>query len=258
MKYGSGPLTVVLMHGFCEDKRIYDGIIPHLDQKNFSWFLPDLPGFGDAAKVGLLEHSMTGYSDYIRDWILDQNKGTVILAGHSMGGYVALDFASHYREMVKGLVLIHSQTCADSMEKRRSRDEHLQFLERNGMAKYAARLIPQLYTPEFREQHKDLINEWVDRASKYGQKGVSLALQCMRDRKDHARTLSALKVPVGIIAGAQDPLISQEQILKDSHLAPNTSFHLLEQAGHMGMLESPEAFATALQECVSQLIQIAA
>lgn len=257
IKYGSGPLTVVLMHGFCEDRRIFDGIIPYLDQKNYSWFLPDLPGFGDAAKTGLLEHSITGYADYIRDWILDQSKGTVILAGHSMGGYVALDFAAHYPEQLRGLVLIHSQASADSADKKRSRNEHIQFLEKNGMAKYAARLIPLLYHPKFREEHKDIITGWIEKASKYNSKGVSLALQSMRDRKDHTSTLRSLKFPVGIIAGDLDPVIPIEVSLKESHLASTSSFHLLEQVGHMGMVEAPELLGTTLQKCVDALTQVA-
>lgn len=257
IKYGTGAVSVVLMHGFCEDRRIYDGILPLLDQKNFSWFLPDMPGFGESAKMGLLEISMTGYADYIRDWILDQSKSSVILAGHSMGGYVALDFASHYPEQLKGLVLIHSQAGPDSMEKRRSRDEHIRFLEQQGLAKYAARLIPDLYLAEWRKAHREMVDEWIERASKYGQKGVMLALQCMRDRKDHRDTLAGLKVPVGIIAGAKDPLIPFEVSLDESHLAANTCFEVLEDAGHMGMLESPEAFAQALQGCVNQMVQIA-
>lgn len=258
IKHGSGPLTVVLMHGFCEDRRIFEGILPYLDQKNYSWFLPDLPGFGDASKTGLLEHSITGYADYIRDWILDQSKGTVILVGHSMGGYVALDFASHYPEQLRGLILLHSQAAADNVEKKRSRDEHIQFLEKNGMAKYAARLIPALYHTKYRESHKELIGTWVERAAKYNQKGVSLALQCMRDRKDHTDTLGALKCPVGIIAGGIDPLIPREVSLKESHLAALTSFHLLEEVGHMGMIEAPELVGTTLQKCIEELIPIVA
>lgn len=256
-KHGSGPITVVLIHGFMEDRRIFDTILPHLDQKNFSWFLPDLPGFGEASKVGLLEISMTGYADYIRDWILDQNKNSVILAGHSMGGYVALDFASHYPEQLKGLVLMHSQAAPDSPEKRKSREEHMQFLERNGLAKYAARLIPDLYMSAWKEKNRGELDEWIDRASKYGQKGVMLALQCMRDRKDHRDTLAQLKIPVSMIAGAHDPIVSREQSLEEAQLAPQTCFHMLENAGHMGMLEDAATFGEALQQCVNQMTQIA-
>lgn len=247
-----------MMHGFLEDRRIFDQILPLLDQKNYSWFLPDLPGFGEAAKVGLLEISMTGYADYIRDWILDQSKNSVILAGHSMGGYVALDFASHYPEQLKGLVLIHSQAAPDNMDKRRKREEHLAFLEKHGIGKYAAHLIPQLYTESFADENPGTIQEWVDRAAKYNQKSVSLALQCMRDRKDHRDILANLKCPVGIIAGGKDPLISREQIMEEAGLAANTSFHLLEEVGHMGMLEAPELFAETLQRCINEMTEIVA
>lgn len=256
VKYGSGPISVVLIHGFCEDRRIFEDIIPHLDQKQFTWFVPDLPGFGDSSKLGLLENSLTGYADYIRDWMLDQSKNQIILAGHSMGGYIALDFASHYPDALKGLILIHSQAGADNMEKRRSRDEHIAFIEQNGMAKFAQKLIPQLYMKEWREANPTVINTWIDRISKYNAKSVIKALQCMRDRRDYTGILRKLRVPVGIIAGDKDPVINRETSLTESRLNGNTCFHLIESAGHMSMLESPEALTEALNNCINEFIQV--
>ncbi|MCF8238075.1 MAG: alpha/beta hydrolase [Saprospiraceae bacterium] len=253
VKYGSGPVSVVLLHGFCEDRRVFEQVMPLLDQKNFTWFLPDLPGFGDAVNLGLLELSITGYADQVRDWILDNNKGSVIMAGHSMGGYVALEFASHYAQQLNGVILMHSQMRADSPEKRKSRDDQIKFLKKNGLSKYARKLIPSLYTAEFREANPDLIRLWIQRACLYNDQGVSLAIQAMRDRKDHTQTVRELDIPVGFIAGAKDPLIPKEASLEESHVAKVTSFHLLENAGHMGMLEDPEAFAQALQATVKQL-----
>lgn len=253
VKYGSGPVSVVLIHGFCEDRRIFDQVIPLLDQKNFTWFVPDLPGFGDAVNLGLLELSITGFADQVRDWILDNNKGTVILAGHSMGGYIALEFASHYAQQLKGIILMHSQMRADSPEKKKGRDDQVKFLKKNGISKYVKKLIPSLYDPEFREANPDLIRLWIQRACLYNDKGVSLAIQAMRDRKDHTQTVQDLDIPVGFIAGAKDPLIPVEASLEESHLANITSFHLLDNAGHMGMVEDPEEFAQALQATVEQL-----
>ncbi|MBK7344892.1 MAG: alpha/beta hydrolase [Saprospiraceae bacterium] len=253
VKYGSGPISVVLLHGFCEDRRIFENVMPLLDQKNFTWYLPDLPGFGDAVNLGLLELSMTGYADQVRDWILDNNKGSVILAGHSMGGYVALEFASHYAQQLKGVVLIHSQMRPDSAEKKKGRDEQVKFLKKHGISKYVKKVIPSLYTPEFCDANPDLIRLWIQRASLYNDTGISLAIQSMRDRKDHTKTVQDLTIPVGFIAGAKDPLIPIESSLEESHLASVTSFHLLDNAGHMGMVEDPEEFAQVLQATVEQL-----
>jgi len=52
---------------------------------------------------------MTAYADYLAR-LLDENKEeTAIMAGMSMGGYVALAFAEKYPERVLGLGLISSQ-----------------------------------------------------------------------------------------------------------------------------------------------------
>lgn len=253
VKYGSGSTAVILIHGFCEDRRIFDQVMPLLDQKNFTWFLPDLPGFGDAVNLGLLEQSLTGYADQVRDWILDQNKGSVILAGHSMGGYIALEFASHYANQLKGLILAHSQMRADSAEKKKSRNEQLRFLERHGLSKYIARLIPSLYEDSFRESNTEIIQTWIQRASLYQERSVGLALQSMRDRKDHTDMIRHLNLPLGFIAGAKDPVISRQSSLEEATVSEGTIFHMLEEAGHMGMVEDPGSFAAALQDCVNRI-----
>lgn len=257
-KYGAGPNTVILMHGFCEDRRIFDEILPHLDSKNYTWFLPDFPGFGDAVDIKLLEVSMTGYADYIRDWMLDQSKSKAILAGHSMGGYVALEFAHLYPEALQGLILLHSQAGPDNMEKRRSRDEHIRFIEKNGMRKFAEKLIPMLYTERWRKTNRDMLQLWIERAGEYPPKTVIAALQSMRDRKDHRDLLHRLLVPVGVVAGKEDPLIALETIMEEAVLPSITSFKLLENAGHMGMVEDGEAFAKSLQQCVDEIIMVQA
>lgn len=254
LEYGSGPVSVILTHGFCEDRRIFEQVLPFLNKEAFTWFLPDLPGFGEAVDNRLLSMSMIGYADYLRDWILDQGETKVILAGHSMGGYAALEFAALYPEMLKGLILIHSQVQPDSSAKRKSRDEHIRFLEKNGLPLYVKKLIPQLYPKAWREQFADVIQTWITRAQAYNTYAVTSALRCMRDRKDHRKTLTELKIPVGIIAGKHDPVVSLEHSLEMAHLAKTTSFHLLENAGHMGMIEDTTAFAKALQQCVEDMV----
>jgi pimeloyl-ACP methyl ester carboxylesterase len=257
-KYGTGNTSVILMHGFCEDHRIYDDILPHLDGKNYTWFFPDFPGFGDAVDTKLLELSMTGYADYIRDWMLDQSKPKAILAGHSMGGYVALEFAHLYPEALQGLILLHSQAGADNLEKRRSRDEHIRFIEKNGMLKFAEKLLPLLYMEDWRSSNKDILDIWIERVSEYPQKSVIAALHCMRERKDHRDLLQRMQVPVGVIAGKCDPLIAIETSLEEAALPCISSIKMLDNAGHMGMVEASEDFANALQSCVDDLVMVQA
>jgi pimeloyl-ACP methyl ester carboxylesterase len=71
---------------------------------------PDLRGFGVAP--GPAEPSL----ELMADDVAQQLPGEVIIAGFSMGGYVALALAEKHPELVAGLALINSQAAADTEE----------------------------------------------------------------------------------------------------------------------------------------------
>ncbi|HCV53337.1 MAG TPA: alpha/beta hydrolase, partial [Exiguobacterium sp.] len=67
----------------------------------------------------------------------------------------------------------------------------------------------------------------------------------MRDRRDMTKALTKANVKGVIIHGTKDPLISEE-----SAFAP-TNDHLIHRStdsGHMGMLETPDAFVAIIEE----------
>ena len=63
-----------------------------------------------------------------------------------------------------------------------------------------------------------------------------------------------LPIPLGYIAGAEDPVIAREVSLEESHLASITNFHMLNGAGHMGMIEDSDAFLEALISCIDSIM----
>lgn len=65
--------------------------------------------------------------------VLDQlNISRCLVAGHSMGGYVALAMADLYPERISGLSLVHSSSYADDDERKVKRDQVLNFIAENG------------------------------------------------------------------------------------------------------------------------------
>src|SRR5690606_26707198 len=89
---------LVLLHGYPLDHHIWDAVTPLLENE-FDLILPDLRGFGQSTTVE------TPYTldDFAADiaGLLDQlGIPKAALAGHSMGGYVALAFVNRYPERV--------------------------------------------------------------------------------------------------------------------------------------------------------------
>src|SRR5215207_3689664 len=90
VRRGKGT-PLVLVHGFPLDHRLWEGVVPLLED-TFDVLLPDLRGFGGSSTLD----SFYAMEDYASDLVglLDQlGIQKAALAGHSMGGYVALAFA---------------------------------------------------------------------------------------------------------------------------------------------------------------------
>lgn len=97
---------MVLLHGFLEDGTIWDRYVDHLSKKYFLIVL-DLPGHGKSGVVAKT-HSMELMAEAVYELLQLLKIDTVVLVGHSMGGYVSLAFAEMHPETLSGLVLLNS------------------------------------------------------------------------------------------------------------------------------------------------------
>lgn len=107
---GTGQ-PLVLLHGFPLDIGVWDAILPLLEHQ-YEIIIPNLRGFGKSeSRTG--EYSLSNMADDVADLLDHIGLEKSIIAGHSMGGYVALAFARSYPDRLLGLGLISSQVIAD-------------------------------------------------------------------------------------------------------------------------------------------------
>ncbi|MBC7447050.1 MAG: alpha/beta fold hydrolase, partial [Hymenobacteraceae bacterium] len=78
------------MHGFPFDSSLWAPVRALLPP-DLAVYAPDLPGFG--AEPPLPDPTMDALADWLAAWLTARGAGAVVLAGHSMGGYVAPAFA---------------------------------------------------------------------------------------------------------------------------------------------------------------------
>jgi len=228
---------VVLLHGFCESKAIWQHFIPPLADIA-QVVAPDLPGFGDNAPLNK-PVTIEKMADEVYRLLQDLQLGEgVVLVGHSMGGYVALAFAEQYPDWVKGLCLFHSTALADTEEKKKMRDKTVDFLERNGMPAFTENFVPSL----FYEKNREVLQPEIEKAMRIANATLlSTAIEvtkAMRGRKNSIHVLKAAKYPVMFIAGKEDQAVPFDT-LKDQFWLPQGSTHIqaLPETAHMGMFE---------------------
>src|SRR2546422_10929468 len=100
-------LPLVLLHGYPFDHTMWERVIAHLDAGMKS-IVPDLRGFGSNRASG--EPSL----DAMADDVSASLPGQAVVAGFSMGGYLAVAPAARQPHLVAGLAALNSQSPADT------------------------------------------------------------------------------------------------------------------------------------------------
>ena len=230
---------LVLVHGFPLDHHLWDEVVPLLED-TFDIILPDLRGFGESTTVD----SAYGMDELASDiaGLLDQlGVQKAAIAGHSMGGYVALAFARLYPNRVSGLGLVSSQVLADPPERKEGRYKSAADVSANGIGGVVETMAPKFTTDERLQAYARTAMERQSPAAYIG------ALKAMAERADSTPLLSALHVPVVVIHGDADSLIPRDRAREVKAALPQAHLVEIPGAGHMPMMEAKEKTAEALK-----------
>lgn len=103
-RLGSGPPLILIPPGGVHTST-WRFNIGALSRSHEVWTL-DLPGSGYSDKPATFSYTHRGYADFIRDFMNTMGIPKSVVAGHSLGGTVALEFALDFPERTAGLVLI--------------------------------------------------------------------------------------------------------------------------------------------------------
>jgi len=255
IKEGSGALlphyekgagrVMVLLHGFMESGAIWDDYAEALSA-DYRVIVPDLPGHGSAPLPvgGVLEMGTIAVS--VHRLLVHLGVSSCTLVGHSMGGYVALEFVATYPEMVNRLVLFHSHAGADSPETQQNRDRAIKVVQQNHKG-FVAQFIPDLFAPHNRAPLTAAIKKLQEQAGTITAETIVAAMEGMKIRKCHYDTLKNLNVPVLFIVGQHDTRIDMAKIMEQILLPAECTVLMLREVGHMGYLEARDACLRAIR-----------
>ena len=234
---GNGT-PLVLLHGFPLDHHLWDDIAPLLEDR-FDLILPDLRGFGESTTVDA-PYNMDDYASDIAGLLDQLGIQKAVVAGHSMGGYVALAFARLYPERVRGLALISSQVLADPPDRKEGRYKSAADVAEKGISGVVETMTSK-FTSDARLQA-------IARSIMEKQKPDAYigALKAMAERTDSTSSLSTFKFPVVVIHGEADALIPVARAGEVKAALPDSYYIELKDTGHVPMLEAAKETAEAL------------
>jgi 3-oxoadipate enol-lactonase len=237
---GAGS-PLVLLHGFPFSGAMWGPQVADLS-KRCRVIVPDLPGLGQSEPVN--NPHLARWADHVVE-LLEQLRVTrAVVAGLSMGGYVALAIARRHPSLVSGLILANSRAGADDVAARAKREELALAVLAGGSAVLVAELMPKLLAPG---APASLVADVAAMIRMAPPQGAADAARAMARRDDSVRLVKKLAVPLLAITGAQDALIAPEESERMASAAPQGRLEIIEGAGHLSNLEAPDRFNAAVR-----------
>jgi pimeloyl-ACP methyl ester carboxylesterase len=128
IQQGEGP-PIILIHGIAASHHDWQHLIPELTREGYASYALDLLGHGDSPKPASRAYRMDWLFEHFNGWMKSLHlTEPAILIGHSLGGYLALEYARRVSAWTRGLVLVdplYSLTQLPPLLRRTYRRPHL-------------------------------------------------------------------------------------------------------------------------------------
>ncbi|WP_444888472.1 alpha/beta fold hydrolase [Microbulbifer sp. JMSA008] len=256
---GSGT-PLVLLHGFGADKdnwvRLARYLTPH-----FQIIAPDLPGFGESFKDPDLNYDVLPQTQRLNSFVNAMGLEHFHLAGNSMGGYIAGNYAVEFPEKINSLWLLNplgvESSPSSPMFEQILRDELPVILSKN-REEYESLLDNVFHKRPF------IPGFAISELSKIAENNFSLHQKIFKDIhqiKDGSIKFSSplegrlkgFSKPTLITWGDKDRILHPSAGTILSREIINSQLQLIKDIGHLPMLESPKTTANQIISFKSSL-----
>jgi pimeloyl-ACP methyl ester carboxylesterase len=230
---------VVLLHGLTCHLGYWLGVIPLLEGVRV--LALDFRGHG------LSEHSDSyRYEDYERDllWLLDRLElDEVTIAGHSLGGYVALLAASRSDRIGRVLALDVKTDWTDEdaafAERSRGASQRVEPEREALTARLAGSLGPAVLSPDELELLAERSIEPIEAGWRFRWDRRVLDTEPV----DPFAFVASVRCSVHVMAGSQSDVMPPEKARRFAEAIPGATVELVDGAGHHLELEAPHLVA---------------
>ena len=169
------------------------------------------------------------------------------VAGHSMGGRVALEMIRSAPRRISGIALLNTGVHSVRGDEPQSRRRLLRVAKSQGMSALAAQWLPPLMGSDA-ARTAALMPRLTAMIEGFEPDAYAEQVNAMLERPDALSILPTIAVPTLLLSGSDDkwsPISQHESIRRR---IPHATLFEVHGAGHMAPIERPEAVAVALRE----------
>ncbi len=183
--------------------------------------------------------------------VLDSVSGPLHVAGHSMGGRVALEMVRLAPERILKLALADTGTHRRKPGEEQSRQTVIDLAHQHGMKALADTWLPPMVHPE-RHGDENLMSALTAMVLRNDADRHEAQIKALLNRPEAEAVLATIDCPVLLMVGRQDtwsPLNQHEHMLAE---IPDANLAVIEDAGHFAPIERPKAVAAAVRDWLKE------
>lgn len=242
-KTGAGQ-PLLLVHGFPANVGLWRFVLPEL-ARHYTVLLPD---FFESEAYWLKNKSisMELLAAAFNDILVAEGIERIVLAGHSMGGYMGLCFAAKFSGKIAGLCLVHSSPLGDDPARAEGRRKTVNILKNGGKSPFLRKMVPALFPEAFRRAQPEIVDRQLVEALNVNDESLVAFYEAIMNRNETTAVVHEANFPVQYIVGKQDSLANITKELAEGNLADVNFVSVYEAGGHMVMLEDPERLTADL------------
>ncbi|MGQ9856037.1 MAG: alpha/beta fold hydrolase [Fervidobacterium sp.] len=233
IKSGSGPKSLVLVHGNFASARFFEPLIALVPKNEYTVYALDLPNFGFSEELEG-EVSIEKYADALGAFIEKLSISNIILLGHSLGGAVAMGYAVKNPEKLQKLILVDPAPVYGMPKYDESTYKIIELYRKNpDMIKKALMINAPTYEDEkfFEKITADAL-----RMAKGAFIGNAKALA----NYNYSEQAKNIEIPVTVVYGDKDVILTLESMELTAKAFKNGELIVLEDIGHSPVVENPE------------------
>jgi 2-hydroxymuconate-semialdehyde hydrolase len=242
---GSGDKNIILVHGLGGGAFTFRNNIDALVNSGYRVFAIDLKGFGLSEKVIGTDYSHAEQAKILLDFMEKKGISKASVAGHSMGGRVALIAYDMKPQNFENIILIdsaglenNSPAFYNSLITQPIVDVlyYNIFIKEKNFQKF---LGTAFYNRDFVSQ--DVIRLYLEAFKIKDANRALLSIIKSNNTYDIETVLKKIDIPVLVVWGKQDGWISLDYAYRFNLLIKGSELAVIDNAGHVSMEEQPEA-----------------
>ena len=226
----SSNKTLIFLHGWGVDSKLWFKVVPELTNKNYSLYFLDLPGFGQS-QVPNTVYNVDDYKKIVYEFIKKLGLKNINLVGHSFGGRIAIKLAAENPDFLEKIILVDTAGIMIALKIKK-------------ILALITKVISPIFRPSFMQPLRKKLYLLI--GSEYLENEKLSEIFSKVVAENLTRLLTLIKKPTLIVWGRKDkvtPLYYGELMNK---LIPKSKLVVFENAGHFSFLDQPEEFVKEL------------